>query len=224
MMSNEYQERLDQVDDYLLGNLSEKEVEEFEIFLFGSPELLEEVKIREQMLRLIKSERRVLLTDFEESKFSSLFVSIKVFFFQPQPRWVYATVALILIAAILIPSLLFVERDPAFAVNESLEAYLGEAHRSVGIFSEFKIISPEIGQKFDRKVLFQWTIKSDGQPYEETLHLKVLNNREEVVQDQSINGISFRSIEISQPGLYYWTLEHKGEMLYLGKFIVKSRD
>ena len=55
MMKNEYQERLNQVDDYLLGDLSEKEVEEFEIFLFRSPELLEEVKIREQMLNLIKS-------------------------------------------------------------------------------------------------------------------------------------------------------------------------
>lgn len=221
-MSDEYQKRLKQVDDYLLEKLPEKEVEAFEIFLFGSPELLQEVKIREQMIKLIKAERQELLADYRHRKSSSIIVSIKEFFLQPQPNWAYVgVVAAILIAAFFIPKLFLVEKDPAFAVNRSLEPYLGESRRSVGNFSEVTILSPEMGQEFDRNILFQWTVKRDDQLYEGRLDLKVLNNKEEVVQTQQVLGKDSVEIKIPRAGLYYWTLEHQGEMLYLGKFLVK---
>jgi len=52
------------IDDYLMGKLSRDESKAFEIEVFGSPELLKEVQLREQMFGLIKNERETLIAGY----------------------------------------------------------------------------------------------------------------------------------------------------------------
>jgi hypothetical protein len=222
-MNKEYQEKINQIDDYLLGKLSKEEFEKFEIFLFGSPELLEEVKMREQVINLIKNERMSLIADYQNAKSPSIMQFLKNLYQRPQPAWAYAgALAAIIILVMMLPSLFQDKISPAFMVNESMEPYLGETRRSSENLFEVSILSPEIGEEFSGDILFEWETKKDGRAYTGMLELKIMNNKENIIQTRQTTGKETAVINISQSGLYYWTLEYEGEMLYLGKFIVKK--
>jgi hypothetical protein len=222
-MSREYQEKINQIDDYLLGKLSKEEIEKFEIFLFGSPELLEEVKMREQVINLIKNERMSLIADYQNAKSPSIKQFLKDLFQRPQPAWAYAgALAAIIVLVVMLPSLLQDKISPAFMVNESMEPYLGETRRSSGDLFEISIITPGMGEEFIGDIPIEWETKKDGQAYTGMLELKIMNNKENIIQTRQTTGKEKALINISQSGLYYWTLEYEGEMLYLGKFIVKE--
>jgi hypothetical protein len=222
-MNKEYQEKIGQIDDYLLGKLSKEEVEKFEIFLFGSPELLEEVKMREQVINLIKNERMSLIADYQNAKSPSIMQFLKNLFQQPQPTWAYAgALAAIIVLVVMLPSLFQDKISPAFMVNESIEQYLGETRRSSDNLFEVAILSPGIGEEFSGNIPIEWEAKKDGLAYTGMLDLKIMNNKENIIQTRQTKGKDASVINISQPGLYYWTLEYEGEMLYLGKFIIKE--
>ncbi|MFQ5616118.1 MAG: hypothetical protein ACE5GO_06630, partial [Anaerolineales bacterium] len=53
------------------------------------------------------------------------------------------------------------------------------------------------------------------------LELRILNNKQKQLYSFQINGNRLAFDEKLQPGLYYWAVLSKGEMIYLGKFIVK---
>ena len=59
------------MEDYVMGELSEKEAEAFEIHVFGCPECLQELRVREQMVDLIREERESLIADYPKKKMKS---------------------------------------------------------------------------------------------------------------------------------------------------------
>lgn len=78
------------------------------------------------------------------------------------------------------------------------------------------ILSPHPGQKVENgKIRFEWQADEPGPFY-----LKILNNRgRDVVAIETEQHRVVVTQKLS-PGLYYWKLETREELLFLGKFIV----
>lgn len=99
-----------------------------------------------------------------------------------------------------------------FAVSPNLENLVNAHSRSLSI----QVLSPLNGENFRKRVLFQWKADADG-----WLTLKVLSNKERTLHTISVRGSRYVFSQKFPAGLYYWKLENKDELLYLGKFLVK---
>lgn len=228
-MKCEIMDRDQRLDDFLLAKLSPKEAEAFEIHAFGCPECLAELRLREQMVKLIKEERVTVVVNHPPKRLPQkrpgAIKAIADFLRRQQNVWIYAGAAAVLLIGFLISTLLRRPETPdMYAANFSeiphLESKLGQALRS----SEFSlsIISPEIGENFAGNIDFRWEIKKDEQAFSGPLVLKILNNREITVRAATVENGRYTCKEKLAPGVYYWTLEEQGEMLYLGKFFVNK--
>ena len=217
-----------QIDDYLMGKLSKDESKAFEIEVFGSPELLKEVQLREQMIGLIKNERETLIADYAQQKSpkqkSAIVESIRTLLLDWQKGWIYAgaAVAVLVVAIFITPRLLEQETEinlANFSESPRFESLMKSQIRSTGL--TVSIVSPEIGQNFKTDVLFKWDIKKDHKNFSGPFDLKIMNHKESVIHSVEVTGGQYKSGKLA-PGLYYWTIEEKGEMLYLGKFFVNK--
>ena len=101
---------------------------------------------------------------------------------------------------------------PDFRVNHNLENMIGSQSRSANV----RIFSPRNNIYLTKNILFSWE-EIRNKP----LQLKILNNRNEVFFEYTAkdNRVLFK--ERLAPGLYYWKLESKNDLLYVGKFFVK---
>lgn len=101
---------------------------------------------------------------------------------------------------------------PNYRVNSNLEVMIGSQSRSADV----QIISPRNNVYLKGDILFAW---------EETglkpLHLKILDNRNEDLFEYKADGNRLEFKEKLRPGLYYWKLESKNDLLYVGKFFTK---
>ena len=226
-MKCEITDRDQRIDDFLLEKLSPEDAEAFEIHLFGCPECLAELRLREQMAKLIKEERVTVVADYPPQQLPKprlgVIKSIADFLRLQQNVWIYAgAAAVLLIGFFLIPLLRKQETPNMYAANfveaPDLESKLGQALRS----SEFSlsIISPKIGENFTGNIDFRWELKKDEQVG--PLALKILNNREIPVHEATVENGQYTCKEKLAPGLYYWALEENGETLYLGNFFVNK--
>lgn len=100
-----------------------------------------------------------------------------------------------------------------FVVSPNLENLVNASLRSASI----QILSPLNGENFKEKIFFQW--KTDAN---ERLTLKILSNKEKTLETISVRGPRYIFSQKIPPGLYYWKLENKDELLHLGKFLVKE--
>lgn len=126
---------------------------------------------------------------------------------------------------------LFHPEPPSEEIAAASEEYLLENAELAGLklgqvlrSSEFSvsIISPAIGANFAGEVDFSWEVKKDEQVFNGPIVLKILNNREITVHAATVENGRYACKEKFTPGVYYWTLEEQGEMLYLGKFFVNK--
>jgi len=99
-----------------------------------------------------------------------------------------------------------------FDESPNLEDLLHSSMRS----STIKVVSPPDGYNAKNQIEFRW---ENG--ISKTYYLKILNNREEIVQQDTLQGKSFLLKKLPAPGLYYWKLENRSELLHLGKFIIR---
>jgi hypothetical protein len=99
-----------------------------------------------------------------------------------------------------------------FTISPNLENLVNAHSRSFSI----QVLSPLDGENFNEKVLFQWKADADDR-----LTLKILSNKEKTLETISVRGSQYVFSQKIPPGLYYWKLESKEELLYLGKFLVK---
>lgn len=99
-----------------------------------------------------------------------------------------------------------------FDESPNLEDLLHSSMRS----TQIKILSPPDGFNAKNEIDFHWTSGKS-----QTYFLKILDNKEEVVQQDTIHGNSFVMKDVPPPGLYYWKLENQSDLLHLGKFIVR---
>ncbi len=101
-----------------------------------------------------------------------------------------------------------------FAPSANLEGVVGGALRS----EEVVVTSPKIGEVVGEKIAFRWTTGIKP-PYT----VKILNNREGEEKVVSVRTSAYDLQNEFADGLYYWKLEARGELLYVGKFLVKNR-
>jgi hypothetical protein len=101
-----------------------------------------------------------------------------------------------------------------YSANPLYENEIQNTYRSSTLTS----ISPSntlvIG--FKRPVLFQWVNTS-----EDSITIAVITNKGEEIAHKKVLS-QFRLTTQLKPGLYYWQLQSATEILYTGKFMVKS--
>jgi len=83
------------------------------------------------------------------------------------------------------------------------------------------IVSPEIGQNLKTYVLFKWAVTKGDTKFSGPFRLKIMNHKGSVIDSVEVTGGQYKSGKL-EPGLYFWTIEEKGEMLYSGKFFVNK--
>ena len=100
----------------------------------------------------------------------------------------------------------------SFAELPELEGLVAEEMRSPGIDG----VSPDIGSYVNQPVIFDW--KSGGNV---PVMLSVLTNRDSLVYRSRIGRLPHVLQRSLAPGLYYWKLESGGELVFVGKFLVR---
>jgi hypothetical protein len=103
----------------------------------------------------------------------------------------------------------------AFASNftecANLEGLMGSSFRS----GDIRILTPMVGQAMSDTLLFWW--QTDAPP---PFVLRIINNREDTILKFTLKGMSYLLKRKLTPGLYYWKLESRDELLYVGKILV----
>lgn len=102
----------------------------------------------------------------------------------------------------------------SFRVNPNLEAMIDGKFRSVAV----QVISPRNRETYGRDMVFSWK-NFKRKP----LTLKILNNRSRLLFQYDLeageNRFDFK--EELKSGLYYWKLECRNDLLYVGNFYVR---
>lgn len=98
-----------------------------------------------------------------------------------------------------------------FSVSLNMEDLVQTQFRSLSV----EVITPETGEVVQQPVQFKW--KDVGEP----LTLKILSNKERTLLAAPVTHNSYTAQKKFAPGLYYWKLETKDEVLYVGKFLVR---
>ncbi len=99
-----------------------------------------------------------------------------------------------------------------FSESPNLENLVNSASRSESPV----VVSPKNNADVGREILFEWKVQEGG-----SVSLTILSNREEVLKAITLNKSKFFFSGKLDRGLYYWKLEHKEELLYVGKFFVR---
>jgi hypothetical protein len=98
-----------------------------------------------------------------------------------------------------------------FAESANLEDLVQTDFRSTSI----EVISPLNGDAVHAPIRFQWKATV------EEMTLKILTNKERTVLSETVTGNALTVERKLAPGLYYWKLETKKELVFTGKFLVR---
>ncbi len=99
-----------------------------------------------------------------------------------------------------------------FSASPNLENLVNSVSRSESPL----IISPKNNADVGREILFEWKVQEVG-----SVRFTIFSNREEVLKAITLNKTKLVFSGKLDPGLYYWKLERKDELLYIGKFFVR---
>ncbi len=103
-----------------------------------------------------------------------------------------------------------------FATNFNADPDLEDLVNGRSRSAELNVMSPTNGSVLGPDALFIW--KGAGR---ESLTLRIMNNKGDSVFAESGPPPRFVLRQRLSPGLYYWKIESKSELLYVGKFLVK---
>ncbi|MHB1051395.1 MAG: hypothetical protein ACYC09_15050 [Bacteroidota bacterium] len=98
-----------------------------------------------------------------------------------------------------------------FIESPNMEDLVHTDFRSTSV----EVISPLNGDVVQTPIRFQWKAS------EEEMILKILTNMERTVLSKTVAGNAFTVERKLAPGLYYWKLETKKELVFTGKFLVR---
>jgi len=101
--------------------------------------------------------------------------------------------------------------DPRYHVNPNLENMIGSHLRS----GFLEVLTPIDNSELTSPIHFSWK-RGFVKPHT----LKIVNNKNNVLYKYPVQGSSFDFKGKLRPGLYYWKLENRNELLYVGKFFV----
>jgi hypothetical protein len=222
-MKCELQDREQKLDDFLLKKMTPEDSEAFEIHAFSCPECLEELRMREQMVRVMRDEdaghkdREKSQTSLWAKRAASEASQAR----HRQTRWIYyvAAAAVIMVGVFLLNRSIDTERidSSRFEVSPYLESIVTQTFQSSDV--SITNVSPRLGANISSNV-FKWQAQRGDQDFVGELALKILDNKENVIHSAVVQDSQYAFNNTLEPGLYYWTLEHQGQMIYLGKFFV----
>ncbi len=101
-----------------------------------------------------------------------------------------------------------------FQVNPNLENMIDSQYRS----SVTKVLSPRNNARLSGDITFKWEKVQSARP---ALTLKILDNKNKLFCEYEVSGNGFVLKEKLPPGLFYWKLENREDLLYIGKFFIK---
>ena len=114
-----------------------------------------------------------------------------------------------------------IDIEPNYAANFTpypvYEYEIGEATRSTDY--SIKVLSPKIGEDIKDSIHFRW--ESD---YSGPLYLEILTNRDSLIFSEQPEDNKVVFTKKLKPGLYYWKLNSKDDLLYIGKFYMNKLD
>ncbi len=137
-------------------------------------------------------------------------------------------IAAVLLIGVMIGLAVYVNIDPGqdpdvppaevfaqnFERNPFYDSLVGQTLRT-GV-NGVENVSPGIDEEKSVPVTFEWT------GMEETdLFLQLLNNRAELIHNETVTGSSFTYDGSLDPGLYYWRLESEDELVHVGRFVIQ---
>ncbi len=99
-----------------------------------------------------------------------------------------------------------------YVESPNLQGLVGRSFRS----GDIKILAPAVGEVMHDSLAFGWDTQAPP-PFV----LRIVNNREDSVLTRSLGDSHFVLRQKLEPGLYYWKLESRDQLLYVGKFFVK---
>lgn len=124
MMKCDKRDREQAIDDYLSGSLSAKETEAFEEHFFNCDECFQDLKLREEIVDIIKEEGEIVFAKYlrkhrfkDTSNLRSLVQKLPVFSHRRQSQRIYASLAAVAVAA-----LVLILANP-FASNDITDLY-----------------------------------------------------------------------------------------------------
>jgi hypothetical protein len=98
-----------------------------------------------------------------------------------------------------------------FAPSPNLDDLVQSEFRSAAV----DVLAPSNGESVRPPITFRW--RHSGHP----MKLKVLSNKEITVLTAIVTADSFTTAKKFEPGLYYWKLENREELLFIGRFFVR---
>ncbi|MBI2428569.1 MAG: hypothetical protein HYV29_07215 [Ignavibacteriales bacterium] len=98
-----------------------------------------------------------------------------------------------------------------FSESLNMEDLVQTQFRSISV----EVITPDVGEVVQQPIEFKW--EDVGEP----LSLKILSNKERTLISAQVTTNSYTAQKKFAPGLYYWKLETKDELIFVGKFLVR---
>ncbi len=106
-------------------------------------------------------------------------------------------------------------RHSWYSVNANLENMIGSRLRS-GLF---EVLTPGDNRVLKVPIHFSWKDELSG------VHtLKIVNNKNVVLYKHLVQGRSYDFTGKLRGGLYYWKMESRSELLYVGKFFISTEN
>lgn len=239
-MNCDQKNRTDLIEKYLLNELSNSEMREFEEHFLSCDECFEEIHATSQLTSFIKEEGHELFKEFttqaERDSPFNLIDFLKGFFafnFSAKPVLSYAFMAVfsgLIIFTVFSnqnDQIIGSKMDPdqlseltrlypaAFNPAADLEGLISQEFRSE---TSLDVKLPENNMVFNESVEFSWELNSGGK-----LNIKILDNNEKVIANSENLDGKF-SLDVNAEGLttglYYWKLENSDDLMYVGRFYI----
>jgi len=217
-MACELKNRAEIIDKYVHGKLSEKEREVFDKHCFSCEHCFRESVYYKETADLIKQEGKTLFSDYLQEtrlkKSDKEKMSLETFlrFLTVKPwRTAIAGAGLAAVIIIVIMTKPVPDTSTNFEILPYLEGMLSDVSRSESV----DVLSPETGEVVHGKPVFSW----EGMQGEK-VYLIILDNLGNERFAFTTDDNQFTLPKKLDPGLYYWKLETKDDLLFLGKFLV----
>lgn len=223
-------QRHEAIADYLTNELSEEQTIDFEEHYLQCDVCFKELRVAEDAMNLIEDEGPSILAA-PETRTRNLDYSKRKLGWQP--RWGFAIASVSVVAVIgfiVLTNLNETDLDnlsgPSFAPEPYLEEWVTQSTRAGDEIID-TVFSPEPGEKLDGgQITFQWTMLERI-----PVSLKILSNLEEEIFTSTPELEQFPQFTIEvdteifkEGGLYYWRIEDKENVFFVGKFYFLGKD
>lgn len=215
-MKCDLKNRDQQIEAFLARTLSPEEAEAFSEHFFSCDVCYEQLRLREEMQNLIRTEGNVLFANSFATRHERHRRSI---FHRHRWKWFFAPAA----AAVAIIAFFMITQNkdkspqfagPSFDSSANLEDVI--RHPTYRSSRLLRVISPVNGAIVSGQARFRWQTDYDG-----PIYWKLLNNKEEVVTSATTHNKEYVLEKITlPPGRYYWKLESDEDLLHVGEFFV----